>query len=240
MLINSISRTKISLVNKFPFLSIISRFLKAFYYNLIATKQSYSQHGEDLFAMDILNKYFPNGNYNYVDVGGFHPVLLSNTYLMYRKKMNGIVIEPNPELLHLHKVFRSRDIQLPIACAKENKLDKFYLQKTFPALSSLKDEKTNKRINCRYVPVLNLDTILPTFQFSKIHFLSIDVEGCDLEVLKGGEKSLQYIFLVCIEYNSPAAKNEIEFFLSEKGFVLINTIGCNLFFRNKNFQLSNH
>lgn len=232
----SSSRIKINLVNKFPFLSVLSRFLRAFYYNLIATRQSYSQHGEDQFAMEILNKYFPNASYNYVDVGGFHPVLLSNTYLMYRKKMNGVVIEPNPELLRLHKIFRSRDIQLPIACAIENKLDKFYLHKTFPALSSLKDAKTNKKASCQYVPVLNLDTILPSFHFSKIHFLSIDVEGYDLEVLKGGEKSLQYTFLVCIEYNSPNAKNEIEFFLSERGFVLINNIGCNLFFKNENYQ----
>jgi FkbM family methyltransferase len=238
MLKHSISRVKISFVNKFPFLSVVSRFSRALYYSSILTRPSYSQHEEDKFVINTLDQNFAKTKYNYVDVGGFHPVSLSNTYLMYRKKMNGIVIEPNPELLRLHKIFRPRDIQLPVACAKENKLDKFYVQKTFPALSSLEKGGLNKKIKCHYVPVLNLDTILSSLELSEIYFLSIDVEGYDFDVLKGGEKTLQRTFLLCVECNSHQAENEIKFFLSGRGFVLLKSFGCNFFFKNENFQLS--
>lgn len=239
MLKYSISGIKINFVNKFPFLTVISRFSRALYYSSIRTRQSYSQHQEDKFVMETLDANFPKIKYNYVDVGGFHPVLLSNTYLMYRKRMNGIVIEPNPELLRLHRIFRPGDIQLPVACAKENKLDKFYVQKTFPALSSLKNGALDKKIKVHYVPVLNLDTILSCFKLPEIYFLSIDVEGYDFDVLKGGEKSLQRTFLLCVECNSSKAENEIRIFLSERGFVFFKRFGCNFLFKNENFQPSN-
>ncbi len=231
-----ISRLKINFVNRLPFLSSISRFYKALYYSLRSTKHSYSQHGEDKFVLETLSHYFPGVKYNYVDVGGFHPVLLSNTYLMYRKKMNGVIIEPNPELVKLHRIFRSRDIQLPFACGRENMLTKFYLQKTFPALSSLNKESGNKKIDCHYMAVLNLDTIVSGLELPEIYFLSIDVEGFDYDVLQGGAETLLGTFLLCIECNSDEEENAVCSFLSGKGFDFLKKIECNLFFKNKHFH----
>lgn len=236
----SVSRLKINIVNRLPFLSSMSRYSKALYYSSAGIKTSYAQNGEDTFVLETLRQYFPYQKYNYVDVGGFHPVLLSNTYLMYRNNIRGVVIEPNPELANLHRIFRPNDIQLPFACGRTNMLTKFYLQKTFPALSSLSKAQGNKKVDCRYMAVLELDTIMSGLEIPEIYFLSIDVEGFDYDVLLGGKETLRRSFLVCIECNSDQEEQAVSDFLTEQGFEFLKKIDCNLFFKNSNFLLGSH
>lgn len=229
------TRLKIATVNAFPWLAGLSRYVKAVYYSCVGQKPSYSQHGEDKFVLETLNQSFPGTQYNYIDVGGFHPMLLSNTYLLYRMKMNGVIIEPNPELVKLHRLFRSRDIQLGVACGCENTICKFYLQKTFPALSSLKGS-SDKTTKTRYVPLMNLDSIVAGLDFTTIHFLSVDVEGFDFAVLQGAEKVLQHTFIVCVETNSIEEEKQVSLFLQERQFLFLKKFDCNLIFKNMNFR----
>lgn len=235
---NYLSKLKIQLANYFPFTSRLSRLIKATYHAISNPKNSYSQHGEDVFIWNKLREAFPGVEYNYIDIGAFHPVLLSNTYLLYRKKMKGITVEPNIELSHLHKLFRPADIQLQIACSAINGLSKFYFQQTFPALSSLNDIHTKRKVKERYVPVLNLDTICQSLGLLKVHFLSIDVEGFDFEVLEGGQNLLPNVFLICIECDTPDMEDKVRLFLNEKGFIFLKQFSCNLVFRNENFSLN--
>ncbi len=232
---NYFSKCKIILANSLPITSIVSRFIKAVYYKFTREKASYSQHGEDVFIWNLLNKNLPGIPYNYVDVGGFHPTLLSNTYLMYRRKMSGAVIEPNRELVNLHKTFRPRDIQLEVACSNVNMVSKFYLQKTFPALSSFNNVNTNRKIKCQFVPVLDLDTIVTSLGYKQVHFLSIDVEGFDYEVLLGAEKTLTKTFIVCIECDTKELEDRITQYLEKRGFTLLCNFSCNLIFKNEHF-----
>ena len=230
------SKIKIQIVNNFPFTSRWSRYIKAAYNAAAAEKKSYSQHGEDAFIVDLLTEALPNTTYNYIDIGAFHPVLLSNTYLLYRRKMNGVIVEPNRELLNLHKTFRPRDKQLEIACSNLNSLGEFHFQKTFPALSSLKKVNTKTKVKSQFVPILNLDTIYQSLDFSKVHFLSIDVEGFDLEVLQGAEKTLPHTFLICIECESPSMEDAIKLYLKERDFIFLKQFACNLIFKNEKFS----
>ncbi len=231
-----ISRIKIAVVNIFPFTSGISRFVKAILHAAAGQKKSYSQHGEDVFIWELLNKELPGVQHKYIDVGGFHPTLISNTYLMYRKNMSGVVVEPNSELAGLHRTFRPRDIQLQVACSNVNRISKFYLQKTFPALSSLNNAETPKKIKCEYVPVFTLDAIYDSVDFTNISFLSVDVEGYDFEVLQGGEKTLRNTFLVCIECDNTEMEEKIKSFLGERGFTYLKRFECNLIFKNEKFS----
>ncbi len=234
----NLSRLKINIVNAFPFVSVVSRYFKAMANAAGTEKKSYSQHGEDAYVWDLLSREFPGEKCNYIDVGGFHPTLISNTYLLYRKKMTGAVVEPNPELAGLHKKFRPNDIQLEVACSNVNTISKFYFQKTFPALSSLNNGDERKKITCSYVPVFNLDTIYKSIGFDKIHFLSVDVEGFDFEVLEGGQEALNNTYLLCVESNTPEFENKIKSFLSDKGFVQLTKFACNLIFKNQQFNNS--
>ncbi len=65
------------------------------YNNLINSnfcKSSFSQYGEDLIINKILRKINIG---NYLDLGSFHPIHFSNTFILYIRGWRGINIEGN-------------------------------------------------------------------------------------------------------------------------------------------------
>ena len=76
---------------------------------------SVSQFGEDKF---LEAHFFNQATGFYVDVGGFHPYMYSNTYLFYRKGWHGINIEPNPASFPAFLKHRRRDINLQLAISR--------------------------------------------------------------------------------------------------------------------------
>ncbi|MFN7116760.1 MAG: FkbM family methyltransferase [Saprospiraceae bacterium] len=233
MLRNITFKLKVYLSRHIPILPVINRFLKAFIISIRKEKEIYSQHGEDKMLWDILKRDFPSDTYFYIDVGAFHPSLLSNTYKFYRRKMNGVVIEPNRELITLHRLFRARDIHLEIGCDSKNGLRKFNIQRYTPALSSL-DPSENNNSHSQIIPVFTLDSICNDLNIEYVHLLSIDVEGNDLEVLKGAENTLEKTYLICIESNSLEFDSLIVEFLKKRNFKMIEKIACNLIFQKLN------
>ena len=65
------------------------------YYNLYIRnfkyifQKSYSQFNDDIF----IKKFFQNKIGTYVDIGCHHPFKLNNTYLLYKKRQNGLNID---------------------------------------------------------------------------------------------------------------------------------------------------
>ncbi|MDF0498447.1 hypothetical protein [Bradyrhizobium yuanmingense] len=49
----------------------------------------------------------------YIEIGANHPISTSNTYLMYQRGAQGVLVEPNPELGALIRKVRLRDILVP-------------------------------------------------------------------------------------------------------------------------------
>lgn len=156
----------------------------------ITYSRSYSQEGEDL----ILNRIF-NGKLKgfYIDVGSFHPVRFSNTYLFYKKGWNGITLDARPGSSSLFKKIRPRDISLEIPI-NDVETELIYYMFNEPALNGFSKELTEQRKNGTSYQLINeillktktlayiLDNYLP--KNTKIDFLSVDVEGLDLNVLR--------------------------------------------------------
>jgi hypothetical protein len=46
----------------------------------------------------------------YLDIGAHHPTRLSNTYLFYKRGFQGVVVEPDPELMGAIRRVRPRDV----------------------------------------------------------------------------------------------------------------------------------
>jgi len=218
------------LVNNFSFLGKYKRWMVAFKDSLFSVRKSYSQYGEDAYIASILEQYNLN-NAMYVDIGANHPTDISNTYLLYRKGMQGVVIEPNQELIGLFRRFRKRDIPLGIGCSNISSVLKFNISKT-PVLSSFSDNRDINVYKLMYLPVMKLDQALSSIQCPVISVLSIDVEGLNKEVLEGSKDSLQKTLLLCIEYDTPEEKLDFESLL-DSNFELINTVHCNLIYLNK-------
>ncbi len=132
----------------------------------------------------------------FVDVGAHHPVRYSNTWYFYKKGWKGINVEPTPTAMRAFNWLRRRDVNLNIGVAEKKDHLTFYCFNE-PALNSFSREASlNAAKNSHYriiselsIPVLPLKEILenhvPAGQ--KIDFMTIDVEGLDLEVLRSND-----------------------------------------------------
>ncbi|MEP6794292.1 MAG: FkbM family methyltransferase [Saprospiraceae bacterium] len=229
---------KAFLVNYFPSLGKLKRWLVAAKDSGLANKLTYSQFGEDVFITEKLDEYNLN-KVLYVDVGANHPTDISNTYLLYRKGYNGIVIEPNAELIGLFRTFRKRDIAMMIGCSNMCSILKFNISKT-PVLSSFSGDRNNLNVYKQvYVPVLTLDAAMTNIDCPIVGFLNIDVEGLNFQVLEGAVELLKRTLLLCIEFDVEEDKLKIITFLGDQ-FELVNIFHCNLIFLNSNLSLSLH
>jgi FkbM family methyltransferase len=196
---------------------------------------SYSQHGEDKLIYQLLKKLNLQ-NALFIDVGANHPIKISNTYLLYRNGMRGIVIEPNRDLLHLFEIVRGEDIRLNIGVGSSSCVQEFLMTDAHARNSFGKNTEYMKQHSihvCKKIkiPVLSLDNVMKNFS-QKVSFLSIDTEGMELEVLNGSIKTLDKTYLICIEANSQHERQEIFDALNGK-FELIEDNGCNLIMYNR-------
>jgi FkbM family methyltransferase len=152
------------------------------------TQKSYSQEGEDM----ILRRIFEHQLHGfYVDVGAHHPVRFSNTFFFYKRGWKGINIDCNPGSMNLFNLRRRKDINLEYAISDKFEVLKFHTYdepavNTFlPENDEVKDSKYMllKTVNIESV---TLEYVLSRFAIKQtpIDFLTIDVEGMDLKVLK--------------------------------------------------------
>ncbi len=231
-----LQKIKSYLTHQYPALGALKRSAKA-YLDFYSSKNSYSQHEEDIIVKDIL-KGFDLTNGKYIDVGANHPTDISNTFLFYKMGHRGITIEPVPELVKLHQKIRPKDIILAIGISDEADMMDFNITK-FPVISSFdKNHITNqmkqeenviwKKI---YTPILPLDTALKNISTEWYYFLSIDVEGLDYQVLLGATKTLEKTYCLLIEFGTEEDVVKIKSLLTN--FTLVKEIGCNLLFINK-------
>ena len=165
------------------------------YYNLYLNSHEniyFSQEGEDV----ILRRIFEDQkNGFYIDIGAHHPKRFSNTYYFYDRGWEGINIDATPGSMKIFQKFRPRDINLEIAISEKEQLLTYFMFNE-PALNSFSKSLSDKRQNEKCyiektisIPSFPLSTILnkhlPPEQI--INFLSVDVEGLDLQVLTSND-----------------------------------------------------
>lgn len=159
------------------------------------SRLSWSQEAEDL----VLDKYFRRrASGFYVDVGAHHPVRFSNTRLFYLRGWRGINIDAMPGSMTAFERARPRDINLNIGIAAEAGTLTYYRYDD-PALNgfvrgsdtieSTRAQRAYRLLGAEDVKVAPLVSVLerhlPPGQ--AIDFLSVDVEGLDLTVLRSND-----------------------------------------------------
>jgi FkbM family methyltransferase len=156
---------------------------------------SYAQEGEDL----VLRRFVEERRCGfYVDVGAHHPARFSNTCFFYEQGWRGMNIEPAPGAVAEFMRQRPRDINLQFGVAEEPGKLTYYIFDD-PALNTFDGTLAREReartpyrmVATETVVVERLDVILrdnlPPGQ--AIDFMSIDVEGLDLQVLRSNDWS---------------------------------------------------
>ncbi|MBV8254379.1 MAG: FkbM family methyltransferase [Chitinophaga sp.] len=172
-------------------LSKLRRLLKNFTLdNLKYSEFSFAQEGEDMILRRFVGKKTDGF---FVDIGAHHPIRFSNTYRFYLDGWHGINVDAMPGSMQVFQKKRPRDINLEVPVSDKKEVLKFYIFNE-PALNTFsekealsKDGKNNYKItDVKELQTVTLEDILqehlPAGQH--IDFMSVDVEGLDLQVLQ--------------------------------------------------------
>ena len=243
-------------------LKTIKLFLKNFFPNSIRDffsinlnlfrNESFSQEGEDLILKRLFDYIKPNDKGFYIDIGAHHPVRFSNTYLFYRKKWKGINIDAMPGSMQAFKKFRPRDINIEAPISDKEEILTYYIFNE-PALNgfdkNIADKISSDKSNEYFIKSRKkIKTIRATDLLSKhilpdqeIDFITIDVEGFDLKVLKSIDLTIYKPKVILIEINNNKfddfLTNEANEFLGANKYTLYaRTVNTSIFIRNALFE----
>lgn len=150
---------------------------------------AYSQEGEDLILRRLLGDKKEGF---YIDVGAHHPRRFSNTCIFYNQGWSGINIDALPGMKSLFDRVRARDTNVEVALSSDGR-EMAYTIFDDPAVSTFKAENVRwalsvgcKILEMKTVKTSTLAEVLDEHQpiDQPIDFMSVDVEGMDLEVLQ--------------------------------------------------------
>jgi len=212
------------------------------YNNLINSnfcKSSFSQYGEDL----IINKILQNISAgNYLDLGSFHPIHFSNTFILYIRGWRGINIDGNEEMINISKKVRPLDKNI-FAYLSNVEKDCFYIKnRKTPAMNKIVDKVENlkdheKSFKIKTKTLENL--ISPHKEYlEKLYYLNIDLEFIDEIIIKNFDFSKYHPLVITIEmHNFELDKeNEISFFLKKHNYSFYSYSNPTAIFIDNNFK----
>ena len=205
-------------------------------------KKYYSQYGEDIIVQSLFKNY-DYSKLTYLDIGCNHPFRFNNTALLYLNGASGFCIDADQVFFSDYKKYRARDICFNIGIADTEGDLSFYVMNN-STLSTFSEQEYLNYIRLGYtlkkiieVPVMRLDS------FIKNHcngifpdFLSLDVEGLDLDILQSYNWESTKPKVICVEgrsiddaYINPSTSN-ITRYLSSVGYALYSFNNLNSIF----------
>jgi FkbM family methyltransferase len=180
---------------------------------------SYSQFGEDRLILDYFNKR----DGVFVEIGANDPITLSQTYLFELNGWTGVLVEPLPHLAERLRVSRPGSIVFECAAASpERRGEAIMYTGENDSLASLGAETGGDKVTVR---TRTMDDILQEAGLEKIDFLSMDVEGFEMEVFSGFDLKRWAPALILIEDHVHDLQKHRH--LVSQGYKLVNRMGCN-------------
>ncbi len=204
---------------------------------------SFAQQGEDIIVMTLFSRLGIKKP-SYLDIGAHDPIIYNNTFLMYVNGGRGVLVEPNPALTDRLRRARPRDtvLQVGVALTAQKEAD-YYV---FPEASqnntfSLEDvrrvEKTlgdRSRHEVTQVALVNINDIIKEhFKGEAPEFLSIDVEGLDLDILKSLDFSRYRPKIICVEtlvFGENRSDEKIFDLMKSNGYTVLGSTHVNTIF----------
>lgn len=203
---------------------------------------SYAQNFEDVLLWRALG-HIERGCY--IDIGAHDPIVDSVSKAFYERGWRGIHVEPLPVYCNALRLDRPDEIVLQAAAAAETGMLRFF---EIPDSGiSTGDEKIAKshqergfQINELTVPCVTLEQIFQLLTSNTVHWLKIDVEGLEEQVLQGWGNSAVRPWIVVVESTTPMTQNEVfaawEGLLTDKGYRCVHFDGLNRYYLSANHQ----
>lgn len=201
------------------------------------------QIGHDIIAYLCL-KNKKNGFY--IDIGAYDGIKLSNTYIFEKLGWNGFCVEANPKTFESLKKNRRCDAYNYALSSVKNEKAKF-ITSSVDVLDVLEMHKTDRhenRIikesnnNIKYieVPTITFEELMNKYEnIEHIDFMSLDIEGGELDVLKSINFNKYSFGLITVEFNNNY--NEIKHLMFSNGYkVLIENHFDIIFIKNNHID----
>ena len=212
----------------------------------------YSQDNQDVFLENNVFKGFQNGCF--MDIGAHDGVSINNTlYFEKNNNWSGINIEPIKEVYDKLVINRPNNININCAVCNYDGSAEFILNKGYTEMiSGLKEnyderhfrrlEKENNMMGAVTeiitVPTKKIETICDEHNIKHIHYLSIDVEGAEFEVIKSINFEKTYIDVIGFENNYEDSSPPIIQYLESKGYKMLHKT-IDIFMIHSNSQFNN-
>ena len=176
----------------------------------------------------------------YIDVGAADPASLSVTRIFYERGWHGINMEPNPAYFEKLRKSRPHDINLMVGVSRAAGQSTFYniegsgLSTFDPAIAE-RHQAAGWQVAEQTVETVTLAEVCRRHRREgPIHFLKIDVEGSEHDVLAGADFTAFRPWIVVVEAVLPlsqeASHAEWEPLLISNGYSFVWFDGLNRFY----------
>jgi FkbM family methyltransferase len=187
-----------------------------------------SEIGQDKW---VIFKMFPGVSDGFfLDVGSGHGTIGSNTKALEELGWKGICVDPFPT----HMDGRTCEMVKEVVSSASGQTVKFH---THSGLGGIADTLGKWKEEAEKSPAVELTTVTlaQILERSKapgfIHFLSLDIEGAELEALRGVPFDKYRFGAMAIEHNEEEPKrSDLIKFLEEKGYRRVHTYKQDDFF----------
>ena len=185
------------------------------------TKISYAQNKEDNI-IDILTGQKKNGTY--IDIGANDPDIISNTKLFYKRGWRGINVEPDIDGYNRFLSRRPLDVNLNDAVGEG---EGHYYECEY-SVGNTTDENVAKDRSFKSSRTIRLKPLREIFaenNLTYVDFISIDVEGSEMQVLMSNDWNKYKAGVLCIE------RQGFDEFLKKYGYKKVLYDGCNTYYK---------
>jgi len=200
---------------------------------------SYAQFGEDVCIRHLLG----SRNGRYVDIGSGHPISGSNSYAFYKLGWTGVLVDPLLSNVSASRIARKRD-RVHQACVGMQSDSVEFFEYDVYQYSTTSVERVEELRALGYEPKIQYNS--PTIRLSDLEisalptepvFLSIDVEGMEMEVLESNDWAAFLPAVIAIEeWETPLGKvTTVMTYLKKFGYELVSVVGVTSVYQHRDY-----
>jgi len=197
----------------------------------------FGQNGEDCVLWSLFKRDHIG---TFVDIGALDGMRFSNTYSFELAGWSGICVEAHPTYIPYIKKNRPKANIFHAAASNKDAPSTIFFTNKFGSLSTL-DGSMGKYFSKRFgkwflghkkvkVPMRTVDTMLKVAGITKVDVVSVDVEGTEIDVLKGFSLAIykpEILVLEALDKNREQQQHE---YMRIRNYHFSRKLSNNLFF----------
>jgi FkbM family methyltransferase len=210
----------------------------------VLPRQTYSHEAEDLIIQRLFQCVLgakPKFRGFYVDIGAFHPIRFSNTYLLYQEGWRGINVEPNADVAESFRENRPEDTNLTLAISDSSRVLTYH-HFDDPQVNGMYSEHDismmvahgYRQLGSTQIECIGINEFLHQYVHRPIDLLAIDIENHEHIVLNAWDWASYRPRLICVEIHSNTMSSALESpvgrILASQEYVLMSRVFQSSFF----------